>query len=133
MCEYFRAVAFNCQVVPLVIPVRFERSVRSVSVHEGIGRIYWSCPGIQLFISQWLYQRPSGTWGVTAEDFQRSADQAGCKRVKLNLTHRYKNELHLPITPLLNSPFHFISAVQHVSILCVFVALRQIGSGVMLV
>lgn len=38
MCEHFQDVAFNCQVVLLVIlPKRIERSLRSVSVCGACG------------------------------------------------------------------------------------------------
>lgn len=52
MCEYFQATTLNCQVVPLVIPVRFECSPRSVSVYGACGESIWAVRGSRLFISE---------------------------------------------------------------------------------
>lgn len=124
MCEYFQAAAFNCQVVPLVIPVRFECSLRSVSVYGAWGEsiravreascLSVSKPGVKLASWKTLRERGCQCAGLSKKWIKQAAHVWNWivfytpLQTELNLSS-------LPIIPLVNSPFHLIPVVLHVT------------------
>lgn len=124
MCEYFQAVAFNCQVAPLVIPVRFECSLRSVSVYGACGESIRavreaSCssvskPGVKLAL--WKTFRELGCQcGRLSKKWIKKAAHVWNRIVFYTPLQTELNLSSLRIIPLANSPFHLIPVVRHVS------------------
>lgn len=122
MCESLLAIAFNCQVVPLVFPMRFECSLRSVSVCGVWGENPLELSGkpvVHQWASQgwnWLYGRPLGNWGVSVEGVSKKwIKQAAHLWGRITFYTPLQTLSSLSIIPLVNSPFHLIPMVLHVT------------------
>lgn len=106
MCESLLAIAFNCQVVPLVIPMRFECSLRSVSVcgvwgGESTRAVWEACcssvskPGVKLAL--W---KTFGELGCQCGRGFKEMDKAGCTLVRQNrILHTTTNFVFLIHNP----------------------------------
>ncbi len=90
-----------------------------------VWRIHSSCPGSQLFISEQargetgFMEDLQGT-GVSVWKAFKEVDKAGCTHVRNRIVFYtpLQTELNLsslPIIPLVNSPFHLIPVVLHVT------------------
>lgn len=119
MCEYFQAVALNCQVVPLVIPVRFECSLRSVSVYGAWGESIRavresgcssvSKPGVKLALWKTFWELGCQCGSLSKKWINQAAHM--CETQFYTPLQTELNLSSLPIIPLVNSPFHLISVV----------------------